>query len=697
MTPAVDLEQLERLLGEVRLFSRLPRHRLGAVLRRMQALQFHADRVILEEGRPIKFMFILGQGSVEVRRKEPTSGIPLLLRTLQAGDSFGEMALLTGAPYTVNLTTTEPTILFVLNQENFRSLISEEPELSLTLNQLLAEQLINAYDQVGIQLFELADVTCPESLLAQFPRQLVLLHRVLPIEQKGRVLRLAMVNPGDLIAHDDVKRHLRDVTLQPVLISESDFEAHVDRFFPGALQQLKARNPIRPPSPAGTVPPPASPTAAPAPTTPASSVSTSHPSPLLGDDDLLQLDEALGTTAEEKGATLTDLEAEIAAGPIIKLANSVLVQALKRGASDVHIEPQSQGLVVRYRIDGNLQVIQVLPPRLSSALVSRYKILSNLDITERRVPQDGRISSAYQGRRIDFRVSTVPGKYGEKICLRILDNSLSSIHLEKLILHPETYNRFRQLIDLPHGIIFVTGPTGSGKTTTLYSALGEINTPDINISTAEDPIEYDMAGITQVQVQRAVGVDFARILRAFLRQDPDVILVGETRDSETAKTAVEAALTGHLVFTTLHTNSAAASFPRLEEMGVEPFMVGCATVGVVAQRLARRLCPDCKISDTPPRHMLDFLGFGDDEVSTVMKAVGCPKCNHQGFRGRVGVYEVMVMNDELRPLVAKRRPIEELEAAAVQQGMLTLAGYGRWLIRNGLTTLEEVLRVVAME
>lgn len=695
MTPAVDLEQLEKLLGEVRLFSRLPRNRIGAVLRRMQALQFHADRVILEEGRPIKFMFILGQGSVEVRRKEPTSGIPLLLRTLQAGDSFGEMALLTGAPYTVNLTTTEPTILFVLNQENFRSLIVEEPELSLTLNQLLAEQLINAYDQVGIQLFELADVTCSEKLISQFPRQLVLLHRVLPIEQKGRVLRLAMVNPGDLIAHDDVKRHMRDITLQPVLISEADFEAHVDRFYPGALQQLKARQPLRPPLQASASS--TTPATAPATTSTAPERAPSHAAPLMGDEDLLQLDEALGAASEEKGAVLTDLEAEVAAGPIIKLANSVLVQALKRGASDVHIEPQSQGLVVRYRIDGNLQVIQVLPPRLSSALISRYKILSNLDITERRVPQDGRISSAYQGRRIDFRVSTVPGKYGEKVCLRILDNSLSSISLEKLILHPETYQRFRQLIDLPHGIIFVTGPTGSGKTTTLYSALGEINTPDINISTAEDPIEYDMAGITQVQVQRAVGVDFARILRAFLRQDPDVILVGETRDGETAKTAVEAALTGHLVFTTLHTNSAAASFPRLEEMGVEPFMVGCATVGVVAQRLARRLCPDCKVPDTPPRHMLDYLGFGDDEVSTVMKAVGCAKCNQQGFRGRVGVYEVMVMTDELRPLVAKRRPTEELEAAAVQQGMLTLAGYGRWLIRNGLTTLEEVLRVVAME
>lgn len=691
----MEYARLEQLLSGVRLFSSLPRHKLGSVLKRLQALQFPADKVILEEGRPIKFMFIVGQGAVEVRRREPTTGISLLLRTLQAGDNFGEMALLTGKPYSLSLTTVEPTILFVLNPENFRTLVSEEPEFSMTLNQLLAEQLISAYDQTGIQLFDLTTVQVEEHLVARIPRQLSLLHKMLPVQQKGRTLTLAMVQPGDLVAYDDIKRLLRDVIIQPVLINQEDFEKHVDRFYPGALASLRQRPaPVQGPAPTPMVAANAS-----APTTGqtvAVASSSTTGGILLGDDDLDLLHEAMPDSGDEKAA-LADLEGEGTQGPIVKLANAILVHALKRGASDIHIEPQQQGVVVRYRIDGNLTVMQVLPARLQAAIVSRYKILSNLDITERRVPQDGRISSSYQGRRIDFRMSTVPGKYGEKICLRILDNSLSSINLEKLISHPRTFQSFRELIERPHGIIFVTGPTGSGKTTTLYSALGEINTPDINISTAEDPIEYDMAGITQVQVQRAVGVDFARILRAFLRQDPDVILVGETRDAETAKTAVEAALTGHLVFTTLHTNSAAATFARLEEMGIEPFMVGCATIGVVAQRLARRLCPECKVPDRPPRDILSFLGFGSDEVSTVMKAVGCPKCNHQGFKGRVGVYELLTMDEDVRPLVSARKSMQEIEAAAVRNGMLTLSMYGRWLIRQGMTTLEEVMRVVAFE
>lgn len=698
----MEYERLEQLLGEVKLFSRLPKSKIGTVLRRMQALQFPQDKIILEEGRPIKFMFIVGQGMVEVRRKEPSSGISLLLRTLQAGDNFGEMALLTGKPYTVSLCTVEPTILFILNHDNFRSLVLEEPEVSMTLNQLLAEQLISAYDQVGIQMSDLTDVQMDEELVGQFPRQLVLMHKVLPIRRKGRTLTLGMVHPGNLFAHDDVKRHLRGVTLQPMLISEEDFERNVDRFYPGALSSLRTRPERAPTSASGSAGSPASPPPtgssqpAGAVVSP-SSVSVPTGNAILGEDELNLLEEAMPEQEGDEKSTLADLEGESASGPIVRLANSILLQALRRGASDIHIEPQQQGLVVRYRVDGNLQVVQVLPARIQAALISRYKILSNLDITERRVPQDGRISSSYQYRRIDFRVSSIPGKYGEKLCLRILDNSLSSISLEKLILHPETYRTFRELIEAPHGIIFVTGPTGSGKTTTLYSALGEINTPDINISTAEDPIEYDMAGITQVQVQRAVGVDFARILRAFMRQDPDVILVGETRDAETAKTAVEAALTGHLVFTTLHTNSAAATFPRLEEMGVEPFMVGCAAIGVVAQRLARRLCGECKTPDKPPRDILEFLGFGPDEVSTVMKAVGCPKCNMQGFKGRVGVYELLVMNDEIRPLVNRRASTEEIEGAAVRSGMMTLAMYGRWLIRQGLTTLQEVMRVVAFD
>ncbi len=276
--------------------------------------------------------------------------------------------------------------------------------------------------------------------------------------------------------------------------------------------------------------------------------------------------------------------------PIVRLANSLLGLAIKQGASDIHIEPMEADVTLRYRIDGVLQVVQRLPKRVQMGLISRLKILSKLDIAEKRLPQDGRFSVTLEGKPIDFRVSTVPGKWGEKVVMRILDKSNTQLGLDKLIAHAPTLALVREMIEQPYGIIYVTGPTGSGKTTTLYSALAEINDPGVNISTAEDPIEYDLPGVTQIQANPAIDLTFATILRAFLRQDPDVMLVGETRDKETAHTAVEAALTGHLVFTTLHTNSAAVAFTRLGEMGIEPFLVSSSTIGVIAQRLARRLC-----------------------------------------------------------------------------------------------------------
>ena len=281
--------------------------------------------------------------------------------------------------------------------------------------------------------------------------------------------------------------------------------------------------------------------------------------------------------------------------PIIKLANSILGLAIKQGASDIHIEPMEGDVTVRFRIDGVLQVVQKLPKRVQLGLISRFKILSRLDIAEKRLPQDGRISVSMDAKPIDFRVSTVPGKWGEKVCMRILDRSNTTLGPRQAHQsHAGVLKLVREMIEQPYGIIYVTGPTGSGKTTTLYSALAEINDPGVNISTAEDPIEYDLPGVTQIQANSAIGLTFASVLRAFLRQDPDVLLVGETRDKETAKTAVEAALTGHLVFTTLHTNSAAVAFTRLHEMDVEPFLVSSSTIGVIAQRLARRLCQQCK-------------------------------------------------------------------------------------------------------
>jgi type IV pilus assembly protein PilB len=352
-------------------------------------------------------------------------------------------------------------------------------------------------------------------------------------------------------------------------------------------------------------------------------------------------------------------------------------------------------VVIRYRIDGVLQTIQNLPKKVQLGLISRMKILSKLDISEKRLPQDGRISVNMEGKPIDFRVSTVPAKWGEKVCLRILDKSNTTLGLDKVISHEPTLKLVRDLVNQPYGILYVTGPTGSGKTTTLYSALAEINEPGINISTAEDPIEYDLAGVNQIQANKDIGLDFARILRAFLRQDPDVILVGETRDKETAHIAVEAALTGHLVFTTLHTNSAAGAFTRLGEMGIEPFLVSSSTIGVMAQRLARRLCKNCKEQYEAEDSVCEYMGL--PAKSMLWRGKGCEMCNGKGVKGRIGIYEVMKMNAELRAMVAKSALTEDIHNAALRMGMLDLKKYAALLLLNGDTSVEEVLQVVSVQ
>jgi type IV pilus assembly protein PilB len=397
--------------------------------------------------------------------------------------------------------------------------------------------------------------------------------------------------------------------------------------------------------------------------------------------------------------------------PIISLVNRILGKALKEGVSDIHVEPQEEFLKVRFRKDGVLQqAFDPLPRKIAQAVSARFKIIAELDIAERRLPQDGRIRRIFEGRKVDFRVSTLPSRYGEKIVLRILDNSSTQLGLDKLITDQVTLEIARDMASRPFGLILVTGPTGSGKSTTLYSMLAERNDPKVNICTAEDPIEYGLPGITQVQVIREKNMDFAAILRSFLRQDPDVILVGETRDKETAKTAMEAALTGHLVLTTLHTNDAAGAIARLDEMGVEPFMISGALIGVLAQRLMRRVCSECRIAYTPTKAELSQFGLSmstEGEI-TFYKAntllpeqiqegrshnTLCEKCNGIGYKGRVGVYELMQMTENLQNLINQRASTALLKEAAVSEGMTTLLAYSLDLVRQGYTTLEEVERV----
>ena len=409
---------------------------------------------------------------------------------------------------------------------------------------------------------------------------------------------------------------------------------------------------------------------------------------------------SLANDAIDLEASLNDAEAS----PVVALVDRILLQAMSVSASDIHVEPQQTGLRLRYRQDGVLQqYIEPLPARLIPAVTSRFKILADMDIAERRQAQDGRIRRRYKDQTIDFRVNTLPSRFGEKICLRLLDSNATQLGLDKLISDPQALALVRDLGSKPFGMILVTGPTGSGKSTTLYSLLAERNDPGINISTVEDPIEYTLPGITQCQVNREKDFDFATALRAFMRQDPDVLLVGETRDLETAKTAIEAALTGHLVLSTLHANDASSTIARLDEMGVEPFMVSASLIGIISQRLLRRVCDSCKEAYRPDELELGRFGLMASRETNVtffkahhpeQQETICPNCKGSGYRGRVGVYEVLRVHEDMATAISRGATTDVIRQLALESGMVTLLGYSLELVRQGLTTLEEVGRMI---
>ena len=651
-------------------------------------------QVIVKEGGPGDSMFFIKDGTVEIRKKDPHTGIDFLLTELKIGACFGEMALLTGKPRGATVVATQPTTCGVLELADFDALILSHPKIGLALSRVLAERLEEANQQSGIEFISLHKLQFDERVLFLLPAQVIQQHKVLPVSFSNNRLTLAMVNPNNLLALDDVRRLIKGVMIEPVVTSEDDFKRFMSSTYADLLKKEEKKTQAKDQS---TAPGQGAAGAR------AAAESAKMAGSLDSMDNVLDSlqNEALKSlevdVSQQTVESVTDLSKSAEDAPIIRLANNILALAIKRGASDIHIEPQEKELAVRFRIDGALAQVQVLPKKIQMGLISRLKILSKLDIAEKRLPQDGRISVRMEDRPIDFRVSTIPSKWGEKICMRILDKGNTLLGLDKLILLPEALEQVRDMISQPYGIIYVTGPTGSGKTTSLYSALAELNDPDVNISTAEDPIEYDLARVNQVQAHKEIGLDFARILRAFLRQDPDIILVGETRDKETAHIAVEAALTGHLVFTTLHTNDAAGAFVRLNEMGVEPFLMSSSTIGVMAQRLTRKLCQSCKEPYTPDEISMKYMGLAYDPKISFYRNKGCEKCSGTGFKGRIGVYEVLRMNAELRKLVASGGKTEEITEVAVRHGMKTLKDYSVWLLKNGWTTMEEVLQVVSVQ
>ena len=393
---------------------------------------------------------------------------------------------------------------------------------------------------------------------------------------------------------------------------------------------------------------------------------------------------------------LKDLASE---APVIRLVNLLITRAIEMRASDIHLEPFEGDFKVRYRIDGVLHDMEAPPRRLQAAVISRLKIMAKLNIAERRLPQDGRIKLRVLGKEIDFRVSTLPTMFGESVVLRILDRESVILDLEKLGFPDYDLSKFRDLINRPYGIILVTGPTGSGKTTTLYAALGEINSPEKKIITVEDPIEYQLGGVNQVQVKAGIGLSFANILRSILRQDPDIIMIGEIRDAETAEIAIHSALTGHLVFSTLHTNDAAGAVTRLLEMGMENYLISSSLLGIMAQRLVRVICPECKEAYTPELGVMEELGVSQSDVKelSIFKGAGCEKCSHTGFRGRQGIYELLLMNDDIRELILDKAPSNVIKEKGRSQGMKTLREAGWQKVKTGISTVSEVLRVTQVE
>jgi type IV pilus assembly protein PilB len=505
--------------------------------------------------------------------------------------------------------------------------------------------------QFRVPAVDLEKVKVDDKILKLVPEDVAMKYRVLPLRKVGRTLTVAMANPTDMGAIDNLKFITR-YEIEPVIVGDYTLQKHLEEYY--GLGETKMQE-------------------------------------MLGD--LLE-EEVEVLEEQEEDISVAALEAEVDKAPVVKFINGLLTDAVLKGVSDIHIEPYEREVRIRYRIDGSLQEVMKPPQKMKAALTSRIKILADLNIAERRVPQDGRIKLKLKNRVVDFRVSTIPVIFGEKIVLRILDKGNLSFDLAEFGFEPKAEKDFMTAIANPYGMVLVTGPTGSGKTTTLYSALSRVNGEDVNIMTAEDPVEYNLHGINQLQVRTEIGMSFAAALRAFLRQDPNIIMVGEIRDLETGGIAIKSALTGHLVLSTLHTNDAPATVTRLIDMGLEPFNVAAALNLVTAQRLVRRICSNCKTEANYEDEVLEMakLPSGWIKKVTLYKGEGCEKCGGTGYKGRQGLYEVMAITAGMRKLIMQGVSTDELRDAAIEEGMLTLRMDGLKKLEKGLTTLEEVMK-----
>ncbi|MBZ5510660.1 MAG: type IV-A pilus assembly ATPase PilB [Acidobacteriia bacterium] len=554
----------------------------------------------------------------------------------------------------------------VITQEQLDQALKVQKESGTRLGSILVklgylsdEDVTNFLSrQYGVPAINLAYFEIDPTVVKLIPYETAKRYQILPLSRVGASLTIAMVDPTNVFAMDDIK-FMTGFNIEPVVASESSILDGIEKAY-GASHEEDLEKVMA--------------------------------SMTEGGDADVELQ------AEEEEMGLSELEKAADEAPIVKLVNLILTDAVKKGASDIHVEPYEKEYRVRFRVDGILQTMMSPPMKLKDAITSRIKIMAKLDISEKRLPQDGRImlkvNLGGRKKQLDYRVSTLPTLWGEKIVMRLLDKENLRLDMTKLGFEPESLVKFEKAILKPYGMVLVTGPTGSGKTNTLYSAISRLNVPDTNIMTAEDPVEFQLAGVNQVQMKESIGLNFAAALRAFLRQDPNIILVGEIRDFETAEIAIKAALTGHLVLSTLHTNGAPETISRLMNMGIEPFLVATSVHMIVAQRLVRRVCGECKAEVELPPQALVEAGFTPAEAKTVKvsKGKGCGVCNNTGYKGRCGLYEVMEIDDEIRELILVGASAVELKKKAVERGMITLRRSGLIKAMAGATTLEEVAR-----
>ncbi len=546
----------------------------------------------------------------------------------------------------------------LVTRDQLDSAMSEQIRLGRSLGRVLVEQgvlteaqlVASLAAQIGMRFVDLSDIQLDGSALGRVPGHVARRHTAIPIGYEDGKLVVAMADPANVFAIDDIRSVAGNgghIDVKPVVATRNDIVAAIDRYY-RAGEEL--------------------------------------------DDLTTELD------VFEEEEDLSKVKEITEDAPIVRYVNLLITQAIQDRASDIHLEPTEQDLRVRYRIDGVLHEVMRSPRAIQSGVISRLKIMADINIAERRIPQDGRLSVTAHGKKVDLRVATLPTVWGEKVVMRILDNSTARMDLEDLGFSPYNFGVFSKSYVKPYGMILVTGPTGSGKSTTLYATLNVVNKPEVNIITVEDPVEYRLPGINQVQVNNKAGLNFAAALRSILRSDPDIVLIGEIRDHETAQIAIEASLTGHLVLSTLHTNDAPSAITRLTEMGIEPFLVGSALDCVLAQRLARRLCSKCKEPFEPTEEQLEKIGYRprpDDPSPTFFRPIGCSNCSKTGYKGRLALHEVMAMDDDIERMTVERASSTQISTVAIDHGMRVLREDGLLKASQGVTSLDEIFRVVA--